>query len=117
MTRRIRPGRRDPNEAEIVQALERCGWTVQPLDCPLAQGVPDLLCGKQGINLLLEVKSPPGPKGGTSRGFSQRLRPEQEQWHEWWRGRPVCVVTSIEEALAVVAEAERGQGTQKETQG
>ena len=59
---------------------------------------PDLLVGHRGHNYLMEVKRPPGPKGGMSED-GQKLSPGQERFRREWRGRPVVVVRSPSEAL------------------
>jgi len=100
-----RAARIDPNHVEIVLALRAAGVSVQTL-AREGNGVPDLLCGWRGENHLLEVKPPPGPKGGESRG---QLNPRQRQWHQAWRGR-VHVVRSIDDALdAIGARRNRAQ--------
>lgn len=79
----------DDNQAEIVAALRAIGCTVESLHA-VGRGVPDLLVGYRGENLLLEVK-----------GAAGSLTPEQRAWHPHWRGQ-VVVVHSIEEALKAV---------------
>lgn len=91
-----RAARVDPNQGAIVEGLRAHGFSVQTL-AAVGGGVPDLLVGAPRVNVLLEVKSPPGPAGGTSRD-GQRLSKDQERWHGQWMG-PVYVVTSIYEAL------------------
>lgn len=87
--------KRDSNEPEIVKALLAVGCSVQLLrNC--GAGVPDLLVGREGVagqrlNFLLEVKA---PKGSVSL--------KQTAWHNSWRGSPVRIVQTVEEALAAV---------------
>lgn len=83
--------KRDGNEGQIVKALRERGASVIFLN--LADG-PDLLVGVDHRTLLIEVKTPTG-----------RLRPGQVQWHREWRGLPVSVVRSVEEALEVLTHA------------
>lgn len=94
-----RAARRDPNEAEIVKALEAVGATVLRLSMPDA---PDLLVGFRGVDTLIEVKSPEGPRGGTRHSKGQHLSDDQAKWHAAWRGRPPVVVRTVEEALAAI---------------
>ena len=82
-----RAARRDLNERAIVMALEKAGCSVIRISQP---GVPDLLVGRYGRNMLLEVKS----RDGT-------LTEDQEQWHARWRGQ-VAIVRDELEALRVV---------------
>jgi len=92
-----RAAKTDRNQAEIVAALRKAGCAVQDLSA-VGRGVPDLLVARAGLNILLEVKD--GKKPPSDR----RLTPEQEAWHAAWPG-DVYVVTSVTEALAVIAGA------------
>lgn len=87
-------GRTDSNQALIVKALRQCGVSVQVLS-GVGEGVPDLLCGWQGRNTLLEVKD------GTLPPSKRRLTPEEKDWHDNWRGN-VLIVESPEEAIRFV---------------
>jgi hypothetical protein len=94
MTRRA--AKTDRNQSEIVSALRRAGASVVPLHA-VGMGCPDLLVGFRGTNHLMEVKDgdlPPSARALTS---------WQDQWHHTWEGQ-ACVVTSPEEALAVLFE-------------
>lgn len=90
----------DANHGEIVDALRAVpGVRVQSL-APVGGGVPDLLVSVAGLNLLLEVKVPNGPKAKRRWVLTE----DQETWHSMWTGQ-VCVVASVDEALDVVAKA------------
>lgn len=89
--------RTDENQRGIVTALRGIGASVTDLSA-VGDGCPDLLVGWFGQTYLLEVKRPLGPRGGTA-GKDKRLRPSQEVWHGGWRGGPVLVVRSPDEAL------------------
>jgi len=52
---------RDASEPEVVEALERCGFVVERIS---QRGVPDLLVSRRGRFYCVEVKRPPGPRGG-----------------------------------------------------
>jgi len=91
-----RVARVDKTQLSIVVALRARGASVQHLHM-LGQGVPDLLVGIDGRNVLLEVKN--GAKSPSRR----RLTIDEREWHEQWRGQ-VQTVTSVSEALQVVAE-------------
>lgn len=80
--------RRDANEPEIIEALEKAGCTVHRLDTPC-----DLLVGKGARNFLVEVKVPGG-----------RLTRQQKDFIRDWRGQ-IRIVESAEEALELVREA------------
>ena len=90
-------GRRDANEPEIVEALQRAGATVEPL--PTGSGVPDLLVGFRGLNLLLEVKLL--PEKGKVYASHAKLNPKQELWHSTWKGQK-CIVRTPQEALRAI---------------
>ncbi|KKM26436.1 hypothetical protein LCGC14_1584840 [marine sediment metagenome] len=81
-----RAARRDKNEAEIIEALRRHGYSVDQVD---SDGTPDLLVGFAGINLLMEVKSKSG-----------KLTKPQVKWHEHWGGQK-AIIRSVDEALNV----------------
>lgn len=98
MNRKVarRKAKRDEAEPDIVSALRLAGATVHHLDDPV-----DLLVGFQGINYLLEVKNPLGPKGGCSED-GQKLSESQKKFVAEWEGRDVVVVRSPEEALQAI---------------
>ena len=87
-----RAARRDANEREIIDALREVGATVQPLDI---KGVPDLLVGFAGRNLLMEVKD------GSKPPSARRLTSDQVKWHREWGGL-VHVVNNVNEAMIVM---------------
>lgn len=57
----------------------------------------DLLCGWRGINYLIEIKLPLGPKGGDP---SVRT-PDQVEFYKTWRGK-VHEVRSVKHALQII---------------
>lgn len=81
----------DANQAEIIDALMLVGCSVTWIEGIREAGVPDLLVGRAGRTYLLEVK---GKKG--------RQTESQIGWYIRWRGDPVVVVRTIEEALTAV---------------
>ena len=81
----------DANQSVIVDALRDHFYSVTIL-ARVGSGVPDLLVGARGKNILLEVKN------------GSKLTPEQIEWHATWRGQ-VAVVDSVEMALKAVEEA------------
>lgn len=87
-----RRARVDSNQPRIVAALRQVGASVESLH-RVGGGVPDILVGFRGENFLLEIKNPDG---------LNRIKPEQEAWHCAWRGLPVAVVRSVDEALAAI---------------
>ena len=93
MTRRY-SAKVDRNQAEIVADLRAAGATVQPLHS-VGDGCPDLLVGFRGRNWLLEVKD------WQASTTDRKLRPNQQEWHDGWKGQVAKVETSGA-ALAVI---------------
>lgn len=85
----------DGNQTAIVEALRWAGCSVQSL-AAVGSGVPDLLVGTRGDNILMEVKDP------TQALSDRRLTPHQKKWHSLWLGK-AHVVETAEQALAIVA--------------
>lgn len=86
--------RADSNKAEIVRALRDAGCSVYDLRKPL-----DLLVGLAGSTLLMEIKRPPGPRGGIS---DRKHTPAQLAFLQGWNGGPVATVDSAQAAVRAV---------------
>lgn len=84
--------RRDENEPEVVERALKLGASVTRLDVKSEKGVPDLVVGWRGINLLVEVKRP-----------GEKLDATQTDWHEAWRGQ-CCRVESGDEMERLLLE-------------
>lgn len=85
--------KRDKVEKAIVKALRDAGAAVVMLS---ETGVPDLLVSLpdgSGQNYLMECKDPE----------IGRLKPAQVEFFNQWPGQK-CIVTSPEEALAVIGK-------------
>ena len=80
---------RDATHAEIAEALEAFGWTVEDTS-KLGGDFPDMVIGQGGITDMVEAKS----------GAKAKLQPGQKTFAEKWRGRPVVVLRSRSEAEA-----------------
>lgn len=89
-----RAARVDENQPEIVKALRAVGATVE-VTSAVGKGFPDLVVGLRGQTELMEIKNPLKPKA------DRVLTPDQVVWHRQWRGKPVCVVETVKDALAV----------------
>lgn len=89
-----RAGRTDANQVEIVATLRACGCSVLVLSS-VGRGAPDLLVGRRGRNYALEVKD------GAKPPSARRLTPDEQAWHDAWRGQ-VAVVSTVTEALSAV---------------
>ncbi len=100
MTLHRRAAKRDEGEAAIVSALRSVGALVWHVS---ARGLPDLLVGFRRRWTLLEVKSPPGKRGGKSED-GQKLAPAQVAFFDAVSiaELPARVVTTAAEALAAI---------------
>ena len=85
----------DINQREIVSALRAVGAHVQSL-AAVGAGVPDLLVGFRGDTHLLEVKSKLARRANGGRTDAQVA------WHSLWRGRPVVIVRTVDEAMSAI---------------
>ena len=89
------PKRVDSNQVEIVRALVSMQCTVVHLHT-LGKGVPDILVGCRGINVLVEIKD------GEKALSKKQLNATQIAWHANWRGLTPVVISSSDEARALV---------------
>ena len=90
-----RAGRTDANQAAIVDALRKVGATVA-ITSGAGNGLPDLLVGWRGETHLLEVKDGDKPPS------AKRLTAAEKFFVDNWRGRPVAIVESPEDALRAI---------------
>jgi Holliday junction resolvase len=86
----------DGNQPEIVTTLRKIGCSVA-ITSGLGDGFPDLVVGRRGRNLLVEVKD------GSKIPSKRKLTPDQIEFHAAWRGT-IVIVESIDEALAAASE-------------
>lgn len=93
----MRAAKVDANQSDVVAALRQVGCSVQLLHM-VGKGCPDLLVGRAGLNVLIECKD------GSKPPSARKLTPDQEIWHDNWRGQ-VTVVCSVHEALVAVGVA------------
>ena len=91
-----RAAKRDANQSMIVDALRKSGVYVVDL-AAVGDGVPDLLCGREGIWKLVEVKD------GSKPPSARQLTADQIKFHAICaeRGLPCFVVKDVDEALAL----------------
>lgn len=87
-----RAARVDNASADIEKALKQIGASVEPKLSRIGQGVPDLLVGWRGHNVLLEVKTGAG-----------KLTTDETQWSAKWAGQYAIVRTPDEAVDAVLA--------------
>ena len=86
-----RAARTDENQEQIVKALRAVGASVQSL-AAVGHGVPDLLVGYEGKNILIEIKD------GNKTPSKRKLTDDQVKWHDNWNGGAVAVVESVDAA-------------------
>lgn len=88
-------GRRvDQNHAAIVEAFRAHGWSVQSL-ATIGKGCPDLLVGKHGRDLVVEVKTAKG-----------KLTRDEAKWIDAWRGS-VHIVRTVDDVQRINASVSR----------
>ncbi len=85
----------DGSHRRVVEAFEFAGCSVAVIQSPKA-GLPDLVIGVSGATHLIEVKNPTTLK-------KDALKPKQVAFAEKWRGSPIHVVRSQQEAWELVA--------------
>jgi len=105
---RWRRAKRDATHAPIVKGLRALGWSVVESHA-VGGGFPDAIVGGRGLTHLLEFKRP--GVAGRKRGAVQAATNEaQARFADEWRGGPVHVVSSLDEALAALKAATDGEG-------
>lgn len=88
--------RRDTTHADIRDGLRQAGFSV--FDAGGVGGsFPDLVVGAHGMTFLIEVKSPGG-----------EISDGQSKFATSWRGGPVIVVYSKEQAIGYIMKHVRG---------
>ena len=84
----------DANQNDIVKALRDKGAYVRIVT--QGDGIPDLLVGYKGVTYLLEVKD------GDKIPSKRKLTPHEQKFFDEWTGGIVAIVTSVEDALALI---------------
>jgi hypothetical protein len=85
----------DANQKAIVEVFRAAGASWQSL-AMVGGGCPDGILGWRGITTLVEIKD------GSKKPSERRLNAQQVAWHGAWRGGPVVVVESVDDALAIL---------------
>lgn len=88
--RRIAKSKVDANQSVIVEAFRKCSWVVCDLSA-VGNGIHDILIGRPGINVLVEIKD------GDKKPSARKLTDAQITFHDEWTG-PKDICTSIDEA-------------------
>ncbi len=89
-----RAARIDANQPEIVQALRDVGASVS-VTSMVGKGFPDIVVGYRGQNYLIEIKD------GSKPPSQRKLTPDEQEWHDLWRGT-VHIANSTDEALKII---------------
>lgn len=92
-------GKIDANHTEAVKQLRQAGFTVQSL-ASVGDGCPDLLVGRNGTNLLIEMKD------GTRKPSEQLMTADELKWSLEWKGQ-VRIAKSPGEAVSIALEGVR----------
>ena len=87
----FRTYRVDKNQPEIVKAFRQLGYGVAHTH-QAGAGFPDIVIGKHGINVLVEIKD------GDEVPSARMLNPKQRKFHFCWPGLR-CVITSTEDVM------------------
>ena len=88
-----RAAKRDTVEPAIVDVLRLGGASILRLSM---KDAPDLLVGGWGVNELAEAKTDKNP-----------LSDGQQQFKTTWRGSPVWILRSIDDALALLKHMQK----------
>ena len=94
-----RRAKADANQPEIVKALRQRGATVlmtHQLSSGQTQCGLDLLVGSQGIDQRVEIKDGSKPKS------AQKLTPPEQNECDTWKGRPIVILYSVDDAMAML---------------
>lgn len=94
-TRVMKVGRVDKNQNKIVKAFHQVGASVFDTS-KVGGGFPDLVVAFQGETHLIEVKNPENSYG--RKGLNKR----QQEFSDSWRGAPVHIVRTVDDALKVI---------------
>lgn len=88
--------RTDANHTEIVRAFRDCGFSVTDTS-GVGNGFPDIVVGKYGRTLPVEIKD------GSKPPSKQQLTVDQLEWHATWRGSK-AIVRSVDDVLNISRE-------------
>ena len=92
----------DANQREVDIALRAVGASVVSLG-NVGRGCPDRLVGYRGETYLIETKNRAREKSQSIAARANMMRtPDQDKFHATWRGRPVIVAYTPDEALRAI---------------
>lgn len=96
-----RRGRKDANHDVIAQTFRDLGCSVIDTHRLGHRGFPDLVLGVAGETLVVEVKNPTNTYG--RKGLSK----SQLEFEQTWRGPPIQIIRSRDEAIAFVTQVRK----------
>jgi hypothetical protein len=86
----------DSNHKELTKALRDMGCSVFDTS-RVAGGFPDVVCGKNGVTVLVEFKS----------SVKAKFTAAQDLFILNWRGSPVVRINNIDDAINLVKSLEK----------
>lgn len=95
-----RAGRTDANQTAVVQALRNMGCSVA-ITSGAGNGLPDIIVGVHGVNLLIEIKD------SEKVPSAKKLTPAEQYFVDNWKGLAVKIVETPEEAVNYVVAVTR----------
>ena len=81
----------DANQKSVVDSLRERGFSVA-VTSALGKGFPDLIVGKNGFNLMVELKD------GNKPPSARKLTPDEVEFHNSWLGK-IVVANNVDEIL------------------
>lgn len=81
----------DLNQQSIVDQLRKRYFSVAIIS-EVGGGIPDLIVGRGGKNLLVEIKNPNRPPN------TQKLTPDEQEFHDTWKGK-VIIAKTLEDII------------------
>lgn len=86
----------DSNQSEIVSVFRKLGYSVFCTH-QVGSGFPDIVCGKNGINLLVEIKD------GSLSPSRRKLTKDESAFHNLWLGN-IVIIESVDDVLRLDAK-------------
>lgn len=102
MSYRYHRSHRDKSHKPIQDAFRAQGFSV--VDVSAVGGFVDMVVGRKNLSHLIECKTRKGEGGAVRTG---KVRKDQEEFHAVWRGSPVIVAYTFEEAYQTILQRER----------
>lgn len=99
---RVRVGKKDGNHNHLKGVFESAGCSVADLYNAGLPGFPDVVIGVAGKTALVEFKNPETRYGRAG------LNSNQTAFERDWRGGAIYVVSTTDEAVALVNNLRRG---------